>query len=241
MALGPVEVRVGLEDGRALLLELGDRVGAARHHRQVLLGVERLHVLAVVAGVLRPDVLGHEVELLEVRERRGHRLLVGQHQRVGVGRGDLLEAGQLAGQVGGGAVLVLEDGVDPPHRVLGRQRHAVAPLAARLEVERPGEAVLRLLPARGPVGGDLEARAVLDELRVDHRERVRGLRLVGQQRVQGVDVVGRADPQDRVLAAAARARAAAAAAAAAADGGQQREHHEHGSRPEHGAGTLLAD
>ena len=176
LGLRPVEVRVGLEDRRALGLELADRVRAARDHREFLLREVRLEAGALRSDMLLPDVPGQHVELLEVRERRRDRVGVFEHELGGVRRRCALDAVELAGQKRGRARGVLELGVDRPDRVRGGERDAVRPFASAAQLERPGEAVGRMRPARCPVALQFEPRAVLHELRVQHPERVDRLR-----------------------------------------------------------------
>src|SRR5262249_30872894 len=110
----------------------------------------------------------------------------------------------LAGQLGEahegvevGAVgrrhLGIEDGVEGEGDVPRGERLAVVPLHALLELERPGEAVLRHLPRLGEEGPDPELLVQLDQA-VEHRPlRDVGLAVGRHHRVQAGGVAKVAD------------------------------------------------
>ena len=193
---GAVEVGVGLEHGGAFFLELGDRVRPARHGRQVLVGEVRLAAPCRCSPVYLSHTCLGRMNSCSRLASTGHRLAVGDHQRVGIGRFGLLDSQQRACVVGGGTGLVLERGLDRPHGVGGGQRHLVRPLAAGDQVECPGQPVGAGCPALRPVALELQPRAVLHQLGVFHDEGVIGLGVDRRERVERVDVVGAADLQD---------------------------------------------
>ncbi len=223
----PVGV-VALEDRDVVQLELDEieRAGAD-DGRGVL---ERLQVGAVVARVLRPDVLREDEELLELAEhpRRPGLLVVVDDERRRVRGGRVLDVVDEARRVRGAAVLVLDVGVDRPGRVGCGQRLAVAPLRVRSRLERPRLAAVRRVPRRGEERGVVEVAVVLDEDGVDVLERAVGVLVERDVRVEGVDAVRGAEAE--------RAAVAAVAPRSAAAGGrsgqeQRSEHQQWGRKP----------
>ena len=190
------------EDRRALLLVLLDRVGACRDDGQVLLRMERLQVLPVGADERLPDVLRDDEQLLQLGEHVADRSVVVDHERVLVRRLRAHHMPERGRRHRGRPGRELDDGVDRPGGIVGRERRPVRPRPAGLEAERPVLAVRRGLPGRGPVSLDDEAvvaRRVLNELRVDHQHRLVGLRLDVVEGVERVDVVDRAHAEDSAL------------------------------------------
>ena len=231
---GAVVVRVRPEHDLALLLVALDRVGAAGDERvQVLLRCVGLEPGAVAADQRLPLVLGHDEQRLQLLKRVAHRPVVVNHERRRVGRLGVLDVRHGGGRHRRRPVLVLDDRVDRPRRVLGGHRLAVRPLGVRLELERPVLAVGRGRPRIGPVADDDQLvrvalrLAVLHQLRIDHDHGVVRLRLDVVEGIERVDVVGRADGQDAALVGAASGFAAAAARRPAAAAGG---HDEHGRR-----------
>ena len=219
--------RVGLEHGRALLRVLGDLEGSAGYQRQVVLGPEGLQVLAVAAHVLAPDVLGQDVQRRDVRQHqvRVDRRVVVEDHLVGAVGGYVADVGDGAGHVGGRVRLVLDDRVRRPGHVGRGQRLAVRPLAAGVQRVGIGLEVRAMRPGRGVaalVGGQVGRQ--LHQLGVHLEVGRNGLGLDVVERVQRVDVVGRADREHATLlnSSAASGRAAAASAAGGQKHGGQR-------------------
>ncbi len=137
------------EDRRALLLVLLDRVGACRDDGQVLLRMERLQVLPVGAHQRLPDVLRDDEQLLQLGEHVPDRGVVVDHERVLVRRLRARHMPERGRRHRGRPGRELDDGVDGPGGVVGRERRLVRPRTAWLEGERPVLAV-RLRSPRTP-------------------------------------------------------------------------------------------
>ena len=129
-----------LEESDLVLLVLDERERAGADDRRVVR--EGLQVGAVVAGVLAPDVLGQDEELLELAEYVPGRLLVVDDERRRVRRVGLGDVRDQAGLVRGAAARVLDVRVDRPRGIFRGQGLPVAPLGALDEVKRPGLAAL---------------------------------------------------------------------------------------------------
>ena len=187
----PVGV-VALEDRDVVLLELDEVERAGPDDWRVVR--ERLQVGALVARVLRPDVLREDEELLKLPEypRRPGRLVVVDDERRRVRGGRVRDVVDEPRRVRGTAALVLDVGVDRPGRVGRSQRLAVAPLGVRLCLERPGLAAVRGVPRLGEERGVVEVAVVLDEDRIDVLEGAVRVLVERDVRVEGVDAAGRA-------------------------------------------------
>ena len=201
-----IHEEVDVVDGR-----LGAPVGGVAHHVDVaalleLDGLERpaaderqFGVVAVrgdLRGNVLPDVLGndrhpHALEVgLGVRADDAHRSRV---------EGDrALDAVSRVREVGHA---VLDDVLEREGHVGGRQRHAVLPLDARADVDRPGLAVGRDAAVLGgrksarQIEGGLVAIAVAEQQVVVQRPDLVGLVLVADERVQVVGLLSPADLQ----------------------------------------------
>ena len=167
--LRAVEAGVALHDRRALLVVLRDVEGAGSDDRHVRRGVVVLEALALDADLRLPDVPREHEELLQLRQHVRDGLVVVDDERGGIGRRQLGRVREERRERRGDALLVLQDQVARPGAVVGREGLAVRPLA-RLDLERPGQAVLGDRPALGPVALELELRVVLHEGRIGVRE-----------------------------------------------------------------------
>ena len=193
--LRTVVARVALQKSGALLVIALDEEGAAADEFAFGLHVPLLELFAVVAEMLLEDVLGQDVERLEVGERIGHRGGVGDLERAVV---DCLKARgvvDVARHQTGRDVGVLEDGVASPLRVFGCQWRAVRPLA-RLDLERVDLAVGRDRPRFGPVADELEVLVVLDERRVRLLKDDVGDLVRANEGIDAIRRVGVADAED---------------------------------------------
>ena len=223
--LRPVEARVALEERDLVLLELGQRERTAGDDRRRVR--EALEVLALVRGMRRPDVLGQDRELLELRQHVPDRARVVDDQGVRVGRRRVLDVRDEAGGVRGGPALQGDVGVDRPGGVRGGQRLPVRPFRVRPRLERPGLAVLRGVPRGREVGREVELLVVLDEERVDVHEGRVGILVEGHERIERVDPRARPEPEDTALLhvlgrIGRRGRLAAAAGSSQRDDGNRR-------------------
>ena len=151
-----------------------------------------LEALAVRADDRLPDVARQDEELLQLRQDVRDGLVVLDHERRRVGRRQLRRMREERRERRRRRLGVLEDQVARPRAVVGGQRLPVRPLAARLEVERPRQAVLRRRPVLRPVTLDLELRVVLHERRIDVREDDVRERAERDERVHRVELVDRA-------------------------------------------------
>ena len=159
------------------------------------LHIPLLELFAIVAEMLLEDVLGQDVERLEVGERIGDRGGVGDLERAVVDRLKARGVVDVARHQTGRDVGVLEDGVASPLRVFGCQWRAVRPLA-RLDFERVDLAVGRDGPRFGPVADELEVFVVLDERRVRLLEDDVGDLVRANEGIDAIRRVGVADAED---------------------------------------------
>ena len=193
--LRTVVARVALQQSGALLVIALDEEGAAADEFAFGLHIPLLELFAIVAEMLLEDVLGQDVERLEVGERIGDRGGVGDLERAVVDRLKARGVVDVARHQTGRDVGVLEDGVASPLRVFGCQWRAVRPLA-RLDFERVDLAVGRDGPRFGPVADELEVFVVLDERRVRLLEDDVGDLVRANEGIDAIRRVGVADAED---------------------------------------------
>ena len=171
-----VLVRHGAHVLAALPLDDLERTGAD-HRRLVGEGVGDLR-----GGQLAPDVLGKDGDRHPEHVRLG--LAAGELDRLRVERLHRLDVLGVPDVV---ADLVLDDGLEREHHVVGVERLPVLPLDAFTELERPHLAVGRVLPARRQLRRRLQvARLEPHQVVVVEVEQLEGGCLVPDHRVQVV-------------------------------------------------------
>ena len=186
---------VALEQSDVVHLESDEVEGSRADDWRVVR--ERLQAGALLAQVLRPDVLREDEELLELPEHvaRARPLRVVDHEGRRVRGFCVVDVRDQAGDICRRAALVLEVGVDRPGRVRRGQRLAVAPLGVWLGLERPRLAILRGVPRPREERGVVEVAVVLDEDGVDVLERAVGVLVERDVWVQRVDAGGRPEAE----------------------------------------------